>query len=355
MPSPFKMRRPYVGAIDHRERFTRALLAILLVILFGTGGILITEEGWDVWKALYFTLITITTVGYGDMGLSEAGQRFTTVLLVVGIATTTSSFGQLVQAAFAYHHDWRGRMKSVIDNLSGHSIVCGAGRVGRAVCAHLLAEGRSIVLIDRDEKHLDWARDHGIPFLVGCGTEDEVLRSAGIDRAYGVVCATSTDAENIMICLTARDLKPEVVLVSRADDAESVRKLERAGASHVVAPAIDGGRELASLLVHPHVSRFLRESHQAQSNYRMTAVAIEAGCSLVGRTTREVGMEEPNLVFVAIQREGDETKIRPRAEEQFRAGDIVIVVADPASVARLSERALPDTSSQNASSSPITA
>ncbi len=338
--STFSINSQYPdGRLHHRQRFMRALLAILLVILFGTGGILVTEESWEVWQALYFTLITITTVGYGDMGLSESGQRFTTLLLVVGIATTTYAFGQLIQAAFAYQQDWRGRMQKSIDQLHGHAIVCGAGRVGRTACAQLRKEGRGIVLIDRDGRHIEWARNEGIPLLIGCGTEDEVLRLAGIDRAYGLVCATSSDAENIMISLSAHDLNKNLVVVSRAQEVESIRKLERAGANHVVAPAINGGRELATLLVHPHVSRFLRESYEAESSFRLTAVSIEPGSSIVGKTAREVGIAEPSLVFVAIQREGHDTRIRLRADEQFEDNDIVIVVGDHEAVARMAKEA----------------
>ncbi len=324
---------------ENRRRFMRALLALLCVISFGTAGILVVEDHWTVWNAIYFTLITITTVGYGDMGLSEAGQRFTTVLLVLGIATSTYAFGQLVQAAIGYQLDWRSRMQRKIDRLSGHCIVCGAGRVGRAVCERIISEGKLVVLIEIEESHLEWAHERGVPLLIGCATEDDTLRLAGIERAYGLVCATSSDADNIMICLGARELNPAMVIVSRADDVESVRKLERAGASHVVAPAVDGGREMASLLVHPHVSSFLRESYEAQSHYRVVAVPIEEGSSIVDCTPREIGITEPTLVFVAIQREGAATQIRPRADVPFEAGDIVIVVGGPEALGRMAKSA----------------
>ncbi len=319
-----------------RARFMRALLAILSVILFGTFG-LSAIEGWSGWQSLYFTLITITTVGYGDMGLSEVGQKFTTIILVLGIATTTYAFGQLVQAAIAYQLDWRFRMQKRIEELSGHSIVCGAGRCGRAACEKLRQEGRPVVLIDLDAAHLDWCRELEIPFVLGCATEDETLRSAGIERAHGVICATDSDAENIMTCLTSRELNRNVVVVSRASQRESIGKLERAGASHVIAPAVESGRELASTIVRPHVSRFLRESYAAESRFRMTAVPIEAETPAQGLTTRQLGDQEPNVVFVAIQKPGQEMEIRPMADDPLDAGDLLIVLGDPEAVARLTE------------------
>ena len=327
------------GRLHHRQRFMRALLALLSVLVVGTIGLLITEEDWSGWKALYFTLITITTVGYGDMGVSEEGQKFTIGLLVLGIATTTYAASQLFQAAIAYHHDWRSRMQSSIDQLSGHAIVCGAGQVGRTVCQQLLEQGKKVVLIDIGEDKLEWAQKMAIPLLVGCGTDDDVLRRAGIERAAGFVIATSSDPENIMICLSARDLRPDLLIVCRAVRIDSIRKLERAGATHVVAPAIDGARELSSIIAQPHLARFLRESMEAKSHFRMTAVPIEEGCELVGESPLSLGKNEPSLVFVAVQRPGQETQLRPRSAEPFLVDDIVIVVGHPEAVARLQERA----------------
>ncbi len=314
----------------------RALLAILSVLLFGTIGLSLIE-GWTGWQSLYFTLITITTVGYGDMGLSEEGQKFTTVILVLGIATTTYAFGQLVQAAIAYQLDWRFRMQKRADMLSGHSIVCGAGRCGRAAGEKLREEGHDIVVIDVDTHHLDWCRENNVPFILGCATDDDALRNAGIERARGVICATDSDAENIMICLTSRELNPEILVVSRANQQESIRKLQRAGASHVIAPALDSGRELACSLVRPHVSRFLRASHDAESRFRLISVPIEEGSPAIGLTTRLLGEREPHIVFVAIQKPGGEMEIRPIADDPLESGDLLIVLGDPEVVGRLTE------------------
>ena len=228
-------------------------------------------------------------------------------------------------------------MQKRIEELSGHSIVCGAGRCGRAACEKLRQEGRPVVLIDLDAAHLDWCRELEIPFVLGCATEDETLRSAGIERAHGVICATDSDAENIMTCLTSRELNRNVVVVSRASQRESIGKLERAGASHVIAPAVESGRELASTIVRPHVSRFLRESYAAESRFRMTAVPIEAETPAQGLTTRQLGDQEPNVVFVAIQKPGQEMEIRPMADDPLDAGDLLIVLGDPEAVARLTE------------------
>ena len=148
------MFRPSERIASHhseRRRLVRAVLALVLVLSFGTAGFVLIE-GWEPWKALYFTLITITTVGYGDEGVSEVGKRFTTILLLGGIATATYAFGQIVQAAVNYQLAWRRRMHQAIEKLNGHYIICGLGSVGRAVCDRLSAEGKPFVVIEADEE-----------------------------------------------------------------------------------------------------------------------------------------------------------------------------------------------------------
>ena len=129
---------------------TRALLALLGVVLFGSWGFM-WVEGWDFWQALFFTLITVTTVGYSDYGLSPAGERVAVVLLLGGIAVATYAFGQLVQAVVHYRETRRRAMNNKIMKMSGHWIICGLGRIGRAVCIHLAQRNVSFVVIDRDK------------------------------------------------------------------------------------------------------------------------------------------------------------------------------------------------------------
>ncbi len=322
-----------------RSRLVRAALALLVVVLFGTGGFALVQDEWDVWKSLYFTLITITTVGYGDYGLTPAGERFATVLLIVGIATATYAFGQFVQAAISYQLAWRHRVQKNIDHLRDHFIICGLGRVGKTVCQRLAASSMPFVVIDKNADRFSWARDHGYLALNGSGTEDEYLIKAGIKFARGVVCATGTDSANIVTTLSARELNPDLVIVSRADDHDAVRKFERAGASSVVAPSLTGGNDIADLLIRPHLAEFLKQSHRVESGYRLSEVTIDAHSELVGRTLREYGLTQQSLVFVAINRPGRGTQVRPGADEAFQAGDVVIIVGEPDAVLEMCDHA----------------
>ncbi len=324
---------------EQQRKLFRAITALCGVVLFGTLGFTLIQDNWDIWKALYFTLITITTVGYGDYGLTPAGERFATLLLVVGIATATYAFGQIVQAAISYQLAWRRRMQKAIDQLHDHYIICGAGRVGQTVCERLAEKSMPFVVVEKDADRMQWVRSHGSMVLEGAATEDELLILAGIQRAKGLICATESDSDNIVITLSARELNPDIQIISRVNDNQSMRKLHRAGATRVVAPAIQGGNDIAELLIHPNLSAFLDQSSQTGGGYELAEVRIEEGSLLVGQTLLKYGTAEQSLVFVAVRDQDGKTRIRPGANEKFVPGQVAIVVGEPDAVERMCQLA----------------
>ncbi len=331
-----------VGVTDpytlQRRRLYRAIIALGVVLTTGTAGFVLTE-GWSVWKSLYFTLITITTVGYGDEGVSEIGKRFTTVLLLGGIATATYAFGQIVQVAVSNEFAWRRRMNDAIKRLHGHFIICGMGSVGRAVCKRLAAAGERFVIIEANTAAFDRARESGCLALHGSATEDELLLQAGITRARGIVCAVDSDADNIVITLSARELNPEINIISRVTDEASEHKVLRAGASHAICPANNGGTEIANVLVRPHLAEFLRQSRHEDGELQMGEISVASTSALVGEKLSDYGMIEPSLVFVALKRANGETTVRPGRNATIAAGDVVIVAGDVEAICRMRERA----------------
>ncbi len=304
--------------------FLLALGALIGVIAFGTFGLMIVEPDpvWDFWHSLYFTLITITTVGYSDEGLSPTGKGFTLVLLGLGIATATYAFTQLMQAVVGYQLNWRRRMQKEIDQLRNHLIVCGIGRVGRTVCERLATASLPFVVVENNRENVERARRLGYLTVHGSASDDEMLLLAGIERARGIVCAVDSDSENIVTTLSARELNPDILIISRADRERSVHKIRRAGASYVIAPSLKGGEDIANLLVRPNLAEFL--SHG--SGYELSEVTIGPGSPLVGMTLEEYGEKERKIVFVAIKRKDGSTQIRPFAGERFHEDDVAIIV-----------------------------
>jgi voltage-gated potassium channel len=325
-------------ATDDSQRLMRAVFALGLVLSLGTTGFVLIE-GWDVWRSLYFTVITITTVGFGDEGIGEMGKRFTTVLLLGGIATATYAFGQIVQIAVSSQNRWRSRMDQTIKRLNDHFIVCGLGTVGRTVCHRLQEEGAPFVVVEADAERVERGCALGYLVLQGSATEDDVLHSAGIDRARGIVCAVNSDSDNIVITLSARTLNPTIQIVSRVDADDAEHKVERAGASHVVSPGIKGGMEIADVLVRPRLAAFLRQSSTDKTGFRLGEIEIRSGSPLVGRTLREYGESEPGILFVAITSEDGTTRSRPPISEPIRADDTMIVAGDADSLCRMRDAA----------------
>lgn len=323
-----------------KRKLWHALLALFTVIGLGTGGYMLIED-WPFFDALFHTLITITTVGYDDGGMSDNGRHFTLLLLIFGIATATYGFSSIIQVAVSSQLAWGDKMQEKIDTLKNHFIICGYGRVGETVCEQLAEAGQAFVIIERDEQRCQVAEARGFLAIHGDATEDEKLQQAGIDRAQGLASVVDSDAENIVIALSARELNKYAFIMSRAEKETSIRKIERAGASLVISPFRTSGNEIANAIIRPHVAHFLRHSLYSNADFVLGEVTLQEGSSLVERTFGDYGKEEPEVVFVAVERGRDGLMLRPGGNEVFQAGDVVMVVGPPEALVRMREQAQP--------------
>ena len=328
----------------------RCLAMLAAVVAFGTLGFHLVEEGWTYWESLYFTLVTITTVGYGDQGIGENGQKFAALLLLCGIGTFTYSLTTLAQIASDREASARRKMKHMIAHTSDHVIVCGYGRMGRMVCEEIDRGGLSCVVIELNKEGIEQAKQDGRLVVAGVASEDEALLAAGIHRAQGIVCAVDSDAENMFITVTVRELNPSVRIISRAESPASARKLEHAGASLVISPHQMAGKSIATAFVHPRLTRFLHNSSddgsgQESCYFELGEIEVQEGASMEGKTVSEFGAEMKGVVFVAIERAGrrdrsnGELIVQPRGDVQFMAGDIVIFAGSGESAQRMNEAA----------------
>lgn len=281
----------------HRIRV--ALAGLVVVIGLGTLGYVVlpvTQDGtgFGVLEAAYQTVTTVATVGFREVHpLSTVGLVFTMGLIILGAGTVLYSLGLLVEAITEGHlrqHMDRRRMDNHIDKLSGHVIICGFGRVGRAAAEQLVATGHDVVVIDRDAGRLAGA---DLPHLVGEATGNEILRAAGIDRARALVASLDTDAETVYLTLSARALAPDLVIVARARTADSKEKLVLAGASRAVNPQMIGGRRLAAFALQPDVAEFMDVVvHDEELDFRIQQVVVPVGSQYVGRSLDDLGIAE---------------------------------------------------------------
>src|SRR4029453_7445599 len=217
-------------------------------------------EGWTYFEGFYMTLMTLTTVGYGEVHpLSLQGRLIASALMLGGVVSVFISIGILVDVVIKLELAdtfGRKRRQHVIEKLNDHYIVCGAGRVGRSVIRELRRSGAPILLIDSSADRAQWGIQDGIPTLVADATKDETLKRARVAHAKGLVAAISSDAENVYVALSARVLNPNLIISARATDEQAEEKLKRAGATTVFTPYRFIGHRLAQSLLRPHVLSF---------------------------------------------------------------------------------------------------
>ena len=273
------------------ERFAPILIGLVVLPTIGTAGYC-WIEGWSLVDALFMTVTTLATVGYGEIRpLSTPGRIFTMMLILAGGVMAAYALTQLGQLVFSgeWRRYWENRRRTrMITELTNHIIVCGYGRVGRNVVEELKAEGLPFVVIDLSHEKIARVKEIGALAVMGDAAHEEKLKEAGIGRARGLVAAAKSDAENVFIVLTARSLNHSLSIVARADVEESEPKLIRAGANRVILPYHITGRRLVTMLVRPDVADFLDEvSHASGMELLLEQIQIAQGSAIVGQTLAE--------------------------------------------------------------------
>ncbi|MFT7618252.1 MAG: voltage-gated potassium channel [Planctomycetota bacterium] len=320
-----------------RRRAMMAFALLIAVALFGTIGFRITES-WPVWRCFYFTVITVSTVGYGDGGMSDAGAKFATFLLIFGIGAASFAFSVLLQYTLNRESLWRRRMRNRVEKTEDHVIVVGFGRMGESLCEELRREDHTFVVIEMDKERAKSALEHGYFVVEGSATEDECLIEAGVERAKHIVTLAGREDFNIVIALTARELSNDIEIIARAESEKEVRKLRRAGANKVISPFQTGGVTISKMITHPRVAEFLSVSGSGHANVALAEIKVEASSSIIGKSLREFGQQMvPHVCFVALERDDHDIMIPPRGEETFRADDLLIVAGDPEEIAAMKD------------------
>jgi voltage-gated potassium channel len=330
-------------------QFLKRLLfiAVLLVtvIFIGTVGFVVVE-GWTVFDSFYMTLITLTTVGYGEVHvLSYHGRIFASFLMLIGVTTLFVSIAILGETLLRLEMtDYFGRRKRdrMLRDIAGHYIVCGAGRVGRSVIQELLRSNAEVVLIDNRVERARWATDKGVITLVGDATKDEALRQAKIETAKGLVAAISSDAENVYVTLSAKVLNPQLVVAARASDDQAEEKLRRAGASTVFTPYSFIGHRLAQSMLRPHVSTFLDVAsafrQSSDLDLEIEQLQIGASSSLIPNTLEQLRLgSKYGVIILAVQRKNSAMQFNPAADLRLEAGDVLIAMGERARLKRLEQ------------------
>ncbi len=324
------------------RRLAASLIAMLLVLVAGTVGYL--AFGFGLLDSIFQTVITVTTVGFGELHNFTPGEKvFTMFLILLGVGTAAYAFSVLVESLIEGYLGGtyrRRRMEQQIKAMHGHVILCGWGRVGRAIARNLRASLAEVVVVDTSQERLATVTG---PFVLGDATDEEVLRQAGIDRARVLVTALNADADNLYVTLTGRSMRPDLFVVSRAASEPAVSKLLQAGADRVVNPQDLGGARMAALAVQPHVAEFLDVvMHDGSLEFRLAEVEVLPESDLAGQTLRSARVHDLTGTLVLAMRDPDSGfRTNPPPTAEIVAGEILIVIGDSNQVAALRALARP--------------
>ncbi len=318
-------------------------LALVSLVLIGTAGFHYME-GWRWFDGFYMVLTTITTIGYGEVHpLSHGGRIFNTFIIMTGVGLVLLFFGGATQALLEFELQsvfGRRRMDREISRLSDHFILCGAGRVGRSAARELARKPLSFVVVDTDSAKLARYSDEGWLTLVGDATHAHVLRQAHIETARGLVAATTTDAINVYIILTARSLNPTLKIIARASEEEAEKHLLTAGADRVVSPYSFAGYRIAQTFMRPHVVDFFDTAMNQQKPLEIEEVQVQAGSRVAGQTLEGSRIrQEMGVIVLAIKGEDSHMRFNPPPDEMIHQGDHLIAMGEPEGLRRLEQSA----------------
>ena len=316
------------------RKFSLVLFLFFVILFGGTFGYMLLEKT-SFWDGMYLTIITIATVGYGDIvPIYPGGKVFTVFLVFAGAGLVMYTFGKITEMMVEGSLQKileRRKMDKKIARLHDHYIVCGFGRIGQVICEILADAGRPFVVIERDEDVLREIDQLHYISVAGEASEDEILETAGIERAKGLIAVVSTDADNLYITLTARGLNPKLFILARSSgSAGTRRKLMRAGASKVISPYYIGARRMAQLILRPTVTDFIDLAMYAgELGLRLEEILVRENASFVDKNLMESGIRKQyDVIVVAIKREDGEMLFNPKPDTMILLGDIMIVLGE---------------------------
>jgi voltage-gated potassium channel len=307
---------------------------LVIILCIGTSGYMLIENGSFI-DSLYMSVITITTVGYGEIiPLSPPGRVFTICLILVGVGFVLYLVGEVAESMVEgglRKIMGRNNMEKRVGALKDHYIVCGFGRIGKVICKNFKENNLPFVVVESDPEEVRKIDELGYLALPGNASSDEMLLKAGIKEAKGLIAVVSSDAENVYIILSAKGLNPGLFIMARSSGAEgSETKLLRAGADKVISPYFIGAHRMAQLVVRPTVVDFLDLAvHGGELGLRLEELRVSKHSALVGKRLMDSGLrKEYDLIVVAIKREAGEMHFNPTPQTLILPEDILIVLGE---------------------------
>ena len=325
-----------------RNRLILIVTALVAILTAGTLGFIVID-GYPPFDAFYMTLITVSTVGYAEVHpLSHAGRVFNSFLIFFGVTIMLLAVGGMTQAIIELElnqYFGKRRNKKMIDKLNDHYIVCGFGRVGRGAASELQRAGVPFLVVDKNEDRVEWAMKAGMLAALADATNDDTLRDAGVLRAKGLIATLASDADNLFVILSAKALKPSLLVSARIATEETERKMRLAGADYVFAPYDMTGYRMAQVMLKPHVSQFIDfTTKNLGLDVGIEQVRVPVSSEFVSKSLAEMQLrKELGVIVLAIRKSDGRMLFNPPADAEIHGGDFLIVMGESANLQRLEQ------------------
>jgi len=313
------------------RRIIPPIIVLVVIITLATLGYTLIEH-WRLLDALYMVTITLATVGFREVHeLSDAGRLITMGLIIFGVGTVGYTVGQLVEMMVEGQIVGYRRMKNMekmISELKGHYIICGFGRVGHQVAQEFDAEKKKYIVIDSKPETAAELGEKNIPYIVGDMASDEVLESAGIMKAKGLIACADSDTSNVYVTLSAREMNPDLYIVARASTIVTEAKMRKAGANRVISPYFIAGNRMASMALRPVAVEFLDMVMRSENvELEMEEYKINDGSTIVGKTLTDLKIKQKTgATILAIKQGSGKFNLQPGASSVINHGDVLVAL-----------------------------
>ncbi len=305
------------------SRYIKWFIALFSLLSFGTAGYVFIE-GWNFFDSFYMTVITIATVGFGEVHpLSTAGRIFTIVLTLGGVGTAFYILTSIVQATLDIEFGAfrRSRMDARIRKLNNHFVLCGYGRVGEAIANTLKQQKADFVVIDHSMNSYTRAVQQDCLTILDDATNHDVLKRAGVEKAKSLITAFGDDAYNTYAVLTAREINPRLTIIGRANNDDAARRLKQAGATHIILPEVIGGMQMARLALSPATVNFIETVLSGKDGeYLVEEVYVGESSTLIGVSIKDIEERFAGVRILAVRERDGDIVINPSLSTEVEAG-----------------------------------